>query len=253
VQTVTHSLLICLLYFDQHLLKRNHVPKNDDTLSGRLGAVVRCCRQHLGISQEELAWRSNLHRTYIADIERGARNVSLKSIASLATAFQMTVGDLLSQPSMAASGEKPGAASEPTSKGHEILLVEDNAADAELALRAFERARFTNTFRVLHRAEEAWDYLLGLGRYRKAGPTRPQLILLDVHLPAMSGVEFLRRLKADERIRSIPVVMLTGSRNEQVILECGRLGAENYIVKPLAPENFIRVTPKLNLRLTLTS
>lgn len=194
-----------------------------------------------------------MHRTYIADIERGARNLTLKSIAALANAFQMTVGSLLSQPLMLVAGKDHGKATEAILQTQEILLVEDNPADADLALRAFRRAKFTNTFRVLHRAEDAQEYLLGIGRYQKQGPARPQLILLDIHLPTMSGVEFLRRLKADKRLRGIPVVMLTGSQDDQLIIECGRLGAENYIVKPLAPENFLRVTPKLNLRWTLTS
>jgi CheY-like chemotaxis protein len=236
----------------QQLAKRHHDPKDEDSLPARLGVVIRTYRQQLGISQEELAWRANMHRTYISDIERGARNVTVKSVANLAKAFQTTVGNLFSY----ASAPEDDAVRDliaHSARPREILLVEDDAADAELALRAFKCAKFTNPFKVVRNAEEAWDYLFALGRYAKRVASPPQLILLDIHLPTMSGLEFLRRLKAEERTREIPVVILTGSRDDRLIIECSRLGAENYIVKPLAPENFLRVTPKLNLHVTLGS
>jgi CheY-like chemotaxis protein/DNA-binding XRE family transcriptional regulator len=202
----------------------------------------------MGITQEELAWRASLHRTYIADIERGARNVTLRSIASLAKALQVTIGNLLSHASApAGTALRIGAKTAPTTVP-EILLIEDSATDAALAARAFKRAKVTNPLKIVCSAEDGLDYLFGQGRRKQA---RPQLILLDLNLPQMSGLEFLRRIKGDERTRDIPVVVLTVSQSDRMIIECGRLGAVNYIVKPFGIENFIRVTPRLNLHLTL--
>lgn len=220
-------------------------PSADIDLQAWLGETVKALRRRLGITQEELAWRADLHRTYIADIERGARNVTLRSMDSLAKAFEMTVGELLSNVSVpnARVGSAPAGP-------EEILLVEDNAADAALTLRAFRLAKVANPLRVLPHAEAAWEYLTGRGA-EAAGPQRPALMLLDLNLPGISGVELLRRVKAEPALRDIPVIVLTVSRHDRVIIECSRLGVVNYIVKPLSFENFVRVSPRLNLRLTL--
>ena len=192
-----------------------------------------------------------MHRTYIADIERGARNLTLRSVLNLATALQVAVGDLLSYATASAgvNGRRhPALTPAPT---REIMMVEDSATDAALAVRAFQRARISNPIKTFRDGESALAYLLGSGRYAKRKPGRPQLILLDLSLPGMSGLEFLRRIKGDARTRAIPIVVLTGSRSDRSIMECARLGAENYIFKPVGIENFVRVTPKLNLHLTL--
>lgn len=211
-----------------------------------LGETVKALRRRMGLTQDELAWRANLHRTYIADIERGARNLTLRSMDTLAKALQITVGELLSSISMPAT--KPNQAAEDTD---DILLVEDNATDAALTLRAFRRVKVANPLRVVPDAETAWDYLTGAGAETMTGPRRPALMLLDLNLPGISGVELLRRMKGDPARRDIPVVVLTVSRHDRVILECSRLGVVNYIVKPLSFDNFVRVSPRLNLRLTL--
>lgn len=221
-------------------------PSADIDLQAWLGVTVKALRRRLGITQEELAWRADLHRTYIADIERGARNVTLRSMESLAKALEMTVGELLSNVSVPSA--RYGSAS---ASPEDILLVEDNAADAALTLRAFCLAKMANPFRVVPHAEAAWEYLTGTGAESAAGPRRPALMLLDLNLPGISGVEFLRRVKADPAMSAIPVIVLTVSRHDHVILECSRLGVVNYIVKPLSFESFVRVTPRLNLRLTL--
>jgi len=213
--------------------------------------MVRATRLRLEISQEELAWRANLHRTYIADIERGARNLTLRSVVNLAKALEVTVAGLLGAAADPAGpaptpGRRPAAA-------EEILLVEDNLADAALAERAFKRARIRNGLRIVRSGEEAWNCILGLGRFAKQGPFRPALILLDLNLPRMSGLDFLRRIRSDAQLRDLAVVVLTVSRSDQMIIECGRLGAANYIVKPVGVEGLVGVTPKLNLSLTFSA
>ena len=132
-----------------------------------------------------------------------------------------------------------------------ILLVEDSATDAKLVLRALKRAKFANRLKVVPNGKQGLDYLFGTGRYAKRGPARPLLVLLDLNLPEMSGLEFLRRIKRYARTREIHVVILTASDRHRDIVKCGRLGAKNYIVKPLGLENLIRITPKLNLHLNL--
>ena len=133
----------------------------------------------------------------------------------------------------------------------EILLVEDSATDAELALRAFRQADVANPLRIVTSGDLALEYLLGAAALAKVGRVRPRLILLDLNLPGMSGLELLRRLKADGRTREIPVVVLSLSENDRNIMTCVRLGSDGYIVKPLDIDNLIRVCAKLNLPLTL--
>jgi CheY-like chemotaxis protein len=205
----------------------------------------------MGITQEELAWRANLHRTYITDIERGARNVTLNSIESLAKALQVTVGNLLSHAATPAGTLlRPGAKTARMTV-REILLIEDNPTDAALTAHAFKQAKVTNPLRIVSTAEDGLDCLFGKNGKAKRKQAQPQLILLDLNLPQMSGLEFLRHIKSDERTCDIPVVVLTVSQSDRMIIECGRLGAVNYIVKPFGIENFVRVTPKLNLHLTV--
>lgn len=206
---------------------------------------MRACRHRLGLTQDELGWRSNLHRTYIADVERGARNVTLRSIINLAKALEITVGHMLTHATAPMGRET--AAVDVT----DVLLVEDNSSDIALTERAFKRAHVTNRLRVAHDAEEALEVLFGLTGASKRRAIRPRLILLDLKLPRMSGLELLRRIKSDRRTKDIPIVVLTMSWSDRAIIECGRLGADNYIIKPFGIESLIRLAPKLDLHLTL--
>ena len=213
-----------------------------------LGAAVRTYRRQMGITQEELAWRADMHRTYLADIERGVRNVTLRSIANLANALQMTVEGLLFR----STGAGGLLAADPEATGlSEVLLVEDSPAEAELLLRAFRQARFTNRITVVRDGEEALEYLFRTGAHARRGGGMPQLILLDLDLPKISGVEVLRRLKAHKATRGIPVVVLSASRQGAGIAECGQLGAGSHIVKPVEFENFARVASTLNFHWAL--
>lgn len=216
-------------------------PRDAAELQADLGKAIKAQRLRLGVTQEELAWRADLHRTYVADIERGGRNLTLRSITSLAKALQVSVASLLAQP-----GE-----SQDSYSAREIVLVEDNAVDADLTLRAFKRARFSNPIKVIRDGAAAVDYLLGDSR--SAARPLPLLILLDLNLPKISGIEVLRRIKAHEQTRHIPVVVLTVSKDDKNILECARLGAEQYIVKPVEFEKVSQVSPRLDLHWTLSS
>ena len=116
----------------------------------------------------------------------------------------------------------------------DILLVEDNRDDVELTLRALKKNNVTNRVTVVQDGAEALEYLFGTDRYAArsvSGP--PKVVLLDLKLPLVSGIEVLRRCKADERTRSIPIVVLTSSREEPDIQTCYNLGANSYIVKPV--------------------
>ncbi len=230
--------------------KKQKDPKDERSLQVRLGTAIRMHRQQLGITQEELAWRADMHRTYVADIERGGRNVTLRSVGHLANALKVSVADLLS--SNYGAVEAPTKASDADRLG-EILLVEDNATDAELVVRAFKQVRMTNPVKVVRDGKEAIDYLNRTGDYLGFKGPLPQLVLLDLNLPLIPGIEVLREIKKNKSTRQIPVVVLTVSQHDRNIIECGRLGAENYIIKPVEFENFSRITSALNLHWTLVT
>lgn len=130
----------------------------------------------------------------------------------------------------------------------EILLVEDNPADVELTLHCFVKNNFVNAIHVVRDGEEALQFLFRTGPYADRGPdTNPRLILLDLKLPKITGLEVLRHIKADPRTRSIPVVVLTSSNEERDIVESYHLGVNSYIVKPLAFEHFHEAVRQLGL------
>ena len=121
----------------------------------------------------------------------------------------------------------------------EILLVEDNPNDVELTLHAFAKSNLANPIKVLRDGAEALEYLFGTGVYagRDLNP-QPRVILLDLKLPKVDGLEVLRRVKADPRTKTIPVVVLTSSHEESDIVESYKLGVNSYIVKPVDFEQF---------------
>jgi|GEM_PF-26440 len=203
-----------------------------------LGVAIKTERSVLGISQEQLAERAGLHRTYVSDVERGARNPSIGSVEKLARALQISVSKLFEQ----ATGGNI------VKQLVEILLVEDNPVDVQLTIRAFQKAQITNPLRVVGDGVEALDFLFATGFYADRGnDEHPKVILLDLNLPKISGLEVLRRIKADPRTQHIPVIILTVSNRDRDINECRRLGAETYIVKPVGFQKFSEVTPRLSL------
>jgi two-component system, response regulator len=129
-----------------------------------------------------------------------------------------------------------------------ILLVEDNPDDELLTLRALRKNNVLNEVVVARDGVEALDYLFGTGGYSgRDTAVMPQLILLDLKLPKIDGLEVLRRLRADERTRLLPVVILTSSREDQDMLDGYGLGANSYVRKPVNFEQFVRAIEQLKL------
>jgi two-component system, response regulator len=122
----------------------------------------------------------------------------------------------------------------------EILLVEDNASDAELTLRALKKHRMVNQVQVVTDGEDALDFIFGRGSFtgRKV-ENAPKVILLDLKLPKVDGMEVLRVIKSDPRTKIIPVVVLTSSHEESDIVESYQLGVNSYIVKPVDYDKFM--------------
>ncbi|WP_114782657.1 response regulator [Botryobacter ruber] len=122
----------------------------------------------------------------------------------------------------------------------DILLVEDNADDAELTIRALKKNKSVQSLVHLNSGEEALDFLFCQGAYEvRNSRNLPKLILLDLKMPRVDGIEILRRIKWDERTKVIPTVVLTSSKEEKDILETYKLGANSYFVKPVDFEGFI--------------
>jgi CheY-like chemotaxis protein len=128
-----------------------------------------------------------------------------------------------------------------------ILLVEDNANDVELTLAALAENHLANEVVVVRDGAEALDYLHHRGIFKLRGKGNPAVILLDLKLPKVDGLEVLEQIKTDAALRAIPVVMLTSSREEQDLTRSYDLGVNAYVVKPVAFDEFVSAIKELGL------
>jgi CheY-like chemotaxis protein len=129
----------------------------------------------------------------------------------------------------------------------EILLVEDNMVDAEITIRALKKYNMANHLIHLKNGKEAVDFIFATGAYAGIRDIvfPPKVVLLDIQMPKMNGMEVLEKIKSDPRTRTMPVVMLTSSKEHPDIQKCYNLGANSYIVKPVNFENFAEVLKQL--------
>jgi CheY-like chemotaxis protein len=128
-----------------------------------------------------------------------------------------------------------------------ILLAEDNAADLELTLEALDHHRLANEVDVVRDGVEALDYLWRRGPHASRPAGNPAVVLLDLKMPKLDGLQVLKQVKADPALRQIPIVMLTSSREEQDLVESYRLGVNAYVVKPVDFTQFIEVVRQLGM------
>ncbi|PYS30592.1 MAG: two-component system response regulator [Acidobacteria bacterium] len=130
----------------------------------------------------------------------------------------------------------------------EILLVEDNPNDVELTLRALQKQNLANKVFVVRDGAEALEFLFATGVYAERKiDDHPKVILLDLKLPKVDGIEVLRKIKTDPRTKNTPVVMLTSSQEERDVMESYRLGVNSYIVKPVDFSNFVHAVSELGM------
>ncbi len=130
----------------------------------------------------------------------------------------------------------------------EILLVEDNPQDLELTIRALRKANLANHIQIARDGEEAIEFIFCEGPYsNRKIEDKPKVILLDLKLPKIDGLEVLERIKNDERTKDIPVVVLTSSREQKDVIESYQLGVNSYIVKPVSFDQFIESVRNLGM------
>jgi two-component system response regulator len=136
----------------------------------------------------------------------------------------------------------------------EILLVEDNPADAEMTLRALRRNQLANKVHWVKDGAEALEFMFRTGAYAARAPaSSPKLVMLDIKMPKIDGIEVLRRLKANAATCAVPVVVMTSSNEERDVMESYRLGVNSYIVKPVQFEAFHDIVSKIGLYWVLTN
>lgn len=230
---IDHFSIIYLRY-----MRRNSITKN---FLSSLGSVVKQRRLELGFSQEELAERSGLHRTYITDIERGVRNITLKSATRLAKALEVSLATVFAKvEGVRAAGDESLMA---------ILLVDDDAEHVELTMNTLKENGVTNPIVIAKTGVEALKLLFGPS---KQGKQPIGLILLDLKLSDMSGVDILNKIQSDTRTRSVPVVVLKSSGSEDLHRESMALGIKAFVTKPVYFSEFSTIMPKLGFRWLLT-
>jgi two-component system response regulator len=129
----------------------------------------------------------------------------------------------------------------------EILIVEDDPNDAELIIRSLKKHNLANKLVLLKDGAEALDFLFGQGSFAQLDDGKPRVILLDLKLPKVSGIEVLRKIKSEDKTKKIPVVILTSSREDRDLKDAYDLGVNSYVTKPIQFDEFAKVVSELGM------
>jgi two-component system, response regulator len=222
------------------------------TFQARFGSVVRSQRLSAGFSQEELAHRSGLHRTYVTDVERGARNPSLNSIKKLSGALGVSLSDLFrlveggdpaSQP-LNSTGDQGGSWRK---ANVEILVVANDPGEVESTQNALKENNVTNAVHFVRDGSEALDFVFCTGPFKKRDVLHPpDAVVLDLKLDNVGGLEVLDRIRQNPITKSVPVIALVSQPNQD-IAKAQVLGISDFIVKPLDFSKLVRAISKTGL------
>jgi two-component system, response regulator len=172
-------------------------------------------------------------------VESGKRNLTLGSIQRLAAALGASVASFFVSMENGSSEARLEEGDGSADQAGEILLVEDDPNDVQYLLRAFKAAKVANPVQVVSDGAAALEYLASAVSGVKSEEFElPRVVLLDLQLPKIHGLEVLRRVKADRRLRQVPIVVLTGSHSDRDMQEAMRLGANAYLIKPVDFQRF---------------
>lgn len=202
------------------------MPESDKLLAA-LAKIIRQRREELGLSQTSLAEKSGLHRTYINNIERGSKNISIDSLKKIADSLSTTVSDLMSQ-----------AEESSTESGNpiKILLVEDNPADVFMFKRCVKKSSLDTTVNVIDTGTRAEEYIANLPQ--ESSEEHPDIVFLDLNLPGKNGLELLKDIKSNELLRHIPVIILTTSANPKDVRKSFGQYTNSFLTKPVDPKEY---------------
>ena len=202
------------------------MPESDKLLTA-LSRIIRKRREEVGMSQTVLAEKSGLHRTYINNIERGSKNISIESLKRIADSLSTTVSDLLTQ------AEEVSSESESPIK---ILLVEDNPADVFMFKRCIKKSSLDTAVTVIDSGSRAEEYLKSLTT--ESSESHPDIVFLDLNLPGRTGHELLKDIKSNEMLRHIPVIILTTSANPKDVRKSFGEFSNSFLTKPVDPVEY---------------
>lgn len=204
-----------------------HATSDSSSFIAALCQALRARRQFLGFTQAEVGRRAHLNRSYINDMEKGSRNLTLESLCRLADALETSVAELIGDADRATSAQ---------TGDFSLLLVEDNPADVYLIRRALKNCETRLQLTVLEDGSQALAYMRKREPYTKAAT--PDLVLLDLNLPKRSGFDVLQEIKNNDGLKHIPVVVLTTSSSRQDIEKSYAMNANSLVTKPIEPDAF---------------
>lgn len=225
-----------------------------------VGAAVRDMRLGQDLTQEELANRSGLHRTYITDVERGNRNISIESIEKIAGALRTPLSALFAR-SEELQGDDGGRSvrlmhhrSDRVDASVEILIAEEDRSFIDMTVHTFKNANVRNTVHTVHDGGEVLSFVHATGPYEKrASFPPPSLIIMDQHIPRGGALEVLERLRAHPSSREIPVIILTSSQSEANSLRKSGFAFVECVTKPVSVTDIGRVASAFGMQLMLVN